>query len=202
MASAVRPCQYPREMIGGGRRIVQEAQRDPAGGELLIDAVIALRRRRRLARHAIGGLRVVIVEQLAHQQAAFRPPLVEIDQGRGFLRRGQDQPAGFLRFVAFAQPLHLGENIAGVAARRSRHRVERGLGIAGFLDYRRAGARNHQIVAAKTLGGAHARLDILGIKALLHARLVIGGRKQVAEQFDDFFLDIGAGFVLAPGMPH
>ena len=94
-----------------------------------VDAVIAARRRGGVARDAIGGLRVVVVEQLAHQQAPLQPPLVEIDQRGRVLRRGQDQLAGFFRLVVFAQPLHARENIAGVAARGRRHRVEQRLGI-------------------------------------------------------------------------
>ena len=79
----VRALDDMGEMRRRGLRVVQEAQRDPAGGEMLVDAVIALRRRRRVAGDAIGGLRVVIVEQLADQDAPLEPPLIGVDAGVG-----------------------------------------------------------------------------------------------------------------------
>ena len=45
---------------GGG--IIQEAQRDPAGGELMLGAIVVLVRNRRVPRDTIGGLGVADVE--------------------------------------------------------------------------------------------------------------------------------------------
>ena len=97
--------------------IVQEAQRDPAGGEMRIDAVKAPHRGRGFSRDAIGGLCVVLVEQLAHQQAPLLPPLVEIDQRIRTFRRGEDQLAGFFGLVVLPQPLDARENVSGFVLR-------------------------------------------------------------------------------------
>ena len=67
-----------------------------------VDAIEAAHRRCGVARHTIGGVRIVLIEQLAHQQAPLQPPLVEIDQRLGILRRGEDQLAGFFRLVVLA----------------------------------------------------------------------------------------------------
>ena len=147
----------------------------------VIDAVIAARRRGGVARDAVGGLRVAIVEQLAHQDAPLLPPLIEIDQSGRVLRHGEDQLAGFLRLVVFAQPLHARENVAGIVAGRGRHRVEQRLGVVQPLDHRGARAADRQFVAAEPVGGAHAGFDVVGVEALVHARLVVGAGEQAAE---------------------
>ena len=170
-----------REKRGGGLRIVQEAQRDPAGGEIMIDAEITAHRLGGVARDVKGGARITVVEQLAHQDAPFLPPLVEIDHRGRVLRHGEDQLAGFFQLVVFAQPLHAREDIAGIAPRARRHGVEQRLGVVQPLDHRRAGPPDRQIVAAEAVGCAHAGLDIVGIEALVHAHLVVGAREHGAE---------------------
>ena len=112
-----RSLRNTRKMRGSGLRIVQVAQRHPAGSEMRIDPEETFHGRGGIARHAIGGMRVAVVEQLAHQQAAFHPPLIEVDQFFGILRRGEDQLAGLFRLVVQTQPLHTRENIASVALR-------------------------------------------------------------------------------------
>ena len=67
------------EMRERGRGIVEEAQRDPAGGELVLGAVVVLARDRGVARDPIGGLGVADVEQLAGNEPPLDPPLVGVD---------------------------------------------------------------------------------------------------------------------------
>ena len=55
-----------REQPGGGLRIVQEAQRHPAGGEIMVGAEKTARRRGGVARDPVGGARIAVVEQLAN----------------------------------------------------------------------------------------------------------------------------------------
>ena len=55
-----------REKPGGGLRIVQEAQRHPAGGEIMVGAEKTARRRGGVARDPVGGARIAVVEQLAN----------------------------------------------------------------------------------------------------------------------------------------
>ncbi|MCZ7642003.1 MAG: hypothetical protein M5U33_03670 [Pseudorhodoplanes sp.] len=69
------------EMRRGCRRVFQEAQRDPAGGEMSLDLGVLLFRLDRLARDPVGGPGVADIEQLAREQAALGPPFVGIDDG-------------------------------------------------------------------------------------------------------------------------
>ena len=78
------------ERVGG---IIQEAQRDPSGGELLIGAPVFRDRRGGIARETIGGLRILEVEQLAHEKPAFDPPFVGVMDDGGILRRLEHQLA-------------------------------------------------------------------------------------------------------------
>ena len=191
-----------REMLGGGLRIAQETQRDPAGGEVRVDAIKALHRWCRFARNEIGGMRVVFVEQLAHQQPALLPPLIEIDEHVRILRRGEDQLAGLFRLVVLAQPLHARVDIARVALRRGRYGIEQRLRIAGLAHHRRARPRNGDLVAAETLGGARAGRRIVGVEARVHAHLVVGGGEHAAEHLEHAFLDAFARIVVAPCLAH
>ena len=61
-----------REMLQRGGRIVEKAQRDPAGHEVEFGTVIGIGRRRRLAHHPIRGLRVAEVDEPAGQHADAR----------------------------------------------------------------------------------------------------------------------------------
>jgi hypothetical protein len=63
---------------GGG--IVEEAQRDPASGELMLGSVVVLFWNCRVPRNAIGGLVLADVEQLARHEPALDPPLVGIER--------------------------------------------------------------------------------------------------------------------------
>src|SRR5690349_1359771 len=52
-------------------RIVEKPQRNPAGGELVLDPVVLPARGHGVARDLIGSLGVIVVEQLARNQAAL-----------------------------------------------------------------------------------------------------------------------------------
>ena len=147
------------EMGERGRRIVEEAQRDPAGGELVLgrDSCPGWRYGRR-ARDPIGGLGVAEVEQLSRDQPPLDPPLVGVDRLRRIVRQRQDQFGGLGRLVVAAQQLDAAEDQADVAARlRRRHRVEQRLGVRRLLDHRDAGLGDGRCVAAGAVGRAHAR---------------------------------------------
>src|SRR5215510_12841455 len=68
------------EVSERGSRIVKEAQRDPAGGELMLGAVVVFVRDRGVAGDAIGGLDFTEIEQLAGNESALDPPLVGIER--------------------------------------------------------------------------------------------------------------------------
>ncbi len=188
----------PGEMGGGGRRIVEEAQRDPAGGEMLVGAVVATLGAGRVTGDAVGGLGIVVVEQTAHQKAALHPPTVGIDQGVRILRRRQHQLGGFFRFAVGPQPLCAREDVTRVAARRGRYCIKQGLGVLGAAGDRGARPRDQQLVAAKTFGGAHGGGDVVVVEPLVHPHFVIFAGDGMAELRQNDLFDVGAGIVLAP----
>ena len=57
-------------------------------------------------------------------------------------------------------------------------------------------------MAAGATGGAHGTLDVLGIEAHVHPRLVIGVRDQIAERLHRIVFEVGAERVIAPGVAH
>jgi hypothetical protein len=65
-----------RKVLRGSLWIVQITQRHPAGGEVGVDPVYSAHRRCRFAGDIVGSLRIVLVEQFAHQQTPLEPPLV------------------------------------------------------------------------------------------------------------------------------
>ena len=190
------------EQRGRGLGVVQEAQRDPAGGEVLADPVDVAARRHRLDGDAIGRLRIVLVEQGAHQDAPLAPPGGGIDQRAGLARCLAHQPRGFLIIVLADEPARAHENVAGIVARAPRHRVEPGLGVARMLEHRRPGAGDGEFAAAEPVRGAHAGLDVVLIEALRHAHLVVLRRDQLAEHVEDLALDRLAAVLVAPGVAH
>ena len=106
----------PREVLIGRLRVVGEAQRDPAGSELVLGARIVFGRRQRIARHHVSGLMFTLVEKLACDEAPLGPPLLKIMLLRGAARGGLQQPRGLDRLVLAAQQLRLVEQVSGVAA--------------------------------------------------------------------------------------
>src|SRR5258708_38978887 len=62
------------EMRHRGRRIIEEAQRNPAGGEWRLPAMALLVRYRGIAGDPIGSAGIAKVEQLAGQHTALDPP--------------------------------------------------------------------------------------------------------------------------------
>ena len=190
------------EVLVGGLRIVDEAQRDPAGGELVLGARIVFGRRQRIARHHVSGLMFTLVEELACDEAPLGPPLLEIVLLRGAARGGLQQPRGLDRLVVAAQPLRLVEKVSGIAARALRHRIEQRAGVRGLVRDSLARPADQEVGAAEQLRHAHAGVGLVVIEAAIHARLVVGARQHVAEGVHHGTLDGRRAGVLAPGLAH
>src|SRR5262249_35437487 len=156
----------------------------------------------RLSRHTIGGVGIVFVEQLAHQQPALQPPLIEIDQQVWILRRTENELASLFNTIALPQPLHVSKDVAGLAARGCGYRIEQRLYVSGLAKHGCARAANREIVAAEPLGCAQTCGNIFGVEALLHAILVIGGAEPTAEHFKHAFFHFRAGIIVTPGVAH
>src|SRR4051794_7352376 len=133
-------------------RIIEETQRHPACGELLLDAVIFLARGQGIARHPIGGFVVADVEELARDQSPLDPPLIGVERLWRFARDRKDERSRLFDLVGTPQPLGTAEDVADVALRISRHGVEQGLGVRRFLDNADAGCSNKERIAAEAMG--------------------------------------------------
>src|SRR5262249_3718270 len=62
--------------------IIEESQRDPAGGELVLNSIVLPARHGGRARDAIRGLGVAKVEQRSGNKSSLDPPLVAVDRLR------------------------------------------------------------------------------------------------------------------------
>src|SRR5262245_62353196 len=95
-----------------GCGIIEEAQRDPAGGELMLGAVVVLAGNGGIPRDAIGGLGIANVEQLAGNEPTLDPPLVGIERLSGIGWQRQDQLRGLARLIGAAEELDTVEDVA------------------------------------------------------------------------------------------
>ena len=191
-------------MLRGGRRVVEETQRDPARGEFLLGLVDVAGGQRRVARDQIGGAVFAGVEQSSRQQPPFDPPFVQIVQPAGILRRAQHQLRGLGELVVAAQQLNLAEDVAGVAVQFAGHRVRaapwrcRPCVVGGD-----AGLGERHVAGAEPLGGAQSRPHRLrAVEQDIHSRLVIARRDQRAEQVERGALGILRDRIVAPGAAH
>ena len=105
-----------REVLGGDRRIFQEAQRNPARGEFLLGLVDVAGGKRGVPRNQVGGAMFADIQHLARQQAPLDPPFVEIVQAVRIFRHRQHELCGLVEFLFAAQPLDPGEHVAGERA--------------------------------------------------------------------------------------
>ena len=189
------------EVRGGGGRIVQVAKRHPAGGELVLGAVIVPCRRRGVAGDDVGPLRIVLVEQLAHQQAALDPPLVKIVTVVE-LRDGGHQRGRFGGLVGAPQHLDLGELVADVVVRGGRHGFDQFL-VAALAEHGDARLGDRRLVAAEPCRGAHPGLGVvLLVEAAVHPRLVVGAGEELAELLLHLQFDLLGDGVGAPHLAH
>ena len=190
-----------REMLGGDRRIFQEAQRNPARGEFLLGLVDVARRKCCVPRNQIGGAVFADVEHLARQEAPLDPPFVEIVQTVRIFRHRQHELCGLVEFLFAAEPLDPGEHVAGVAVQFPRHRIEQRLEVGGFLVGRDARLGQRDMARTEPLGGAHAAGFLLGaVKQRVHPRLVVARRQQRAELVERNDLGVFRHAVVAPGL--
>ena len=112
-------------MLGGGLRIVQEAQRDPAGGELVLGVVVApcsaAPRRARPRRRSWHRRCRAACARRAGARSTIRRDCAAAPRSRGAVCISAPASA-----ILSWRRSHcdLREDVAGVAARRRRHRVE------------------------------------------------------------------------------
>ena len=119
----------PGKMLGRGRGIVEEAQRDPAGGEFLLGLVDVAVGQCGITGDQIGAAVLAGVDHLARQQPSLDPPFVEIVQASRILRRVQHQLCRLGKLLVASQQLDPAENVAGVAVQLVRHRIEQSAAV-------------------------------------------------------------------------
>ncbi len=191
------------EMLRGDRRVFQEAQRNPASGELLFGLVDVARGKGGVAGNQIGGSVFADIQHLARQQPPLDPPFVEIVQAVRIFRHRQHQLRGFIEFLFAAQPLDAGEHVAGIVVQLARHLVEQRLEVRVFLVGGDARLGQCDMARAETLGGAHAAGFLLGaVEQRIHPRLVVARRQQRAEHLKRRTLGVFRHTVIAPGFAH
>ena len=183
-------------------RLVQEPQRDPAGGEMLLGAVVLVDRRRRAIGDLIGHAGIAEIEQLARNEPPLDPPLIEIAEPCRVMRHPDHPLRGFGDLVGAAQPLDAAEHIAGVVPGGFRDGFEQCFGVAGLVDDGGARLGDGKRDGVEMTRSAQPGVVVLGIKPHVHARLVVRGRDEPGEDFACLRFKIGAKRVAAPGIAH
>ena len=183
-------------MVGRARRIVHEAQRDPAGVEVGLDPVLVARGRGGGADH-VGGVGVAVVEQLARKQAALGPPFIAVDQRGAVARRRLHQVGGVHQLVRATQLLHLGQDQTGVLAQRVRNGGDRLVAAWRFGDHRGA-----CLLQRDHVGAGGDRVPQRGRRLLLVHEpiglvLVVAAREVRAELGLELPLEVGLEVALA-----
>ena len=188
-----------QEVRIGGRGIVQVAQRDPSGHELLLGAVVRAVGRRGGGRHVVGVLRVARIEQLAGKHAPLHPPLVVVVAVAQLFGNGLDQRHRFGELVGAAKHLDAGEFVADVVAGGGRNRVERSF-RRGLAEPGNSRLGDQNLVGAEPLRRAQAAVGVvLLVEAAVHPRLVVGGCQDVAERLGDLAFNLLRERLAAPG---
>src|SRR5262249_12032319 len=100
------------EVCKRGAGIIEESQRNPAGGELVLNSIVLPARHGGGARDAIRGLGVAEVEQRSRNKPPLDPPLVGVERLRRIVGDRQDQFGRFRRLPLATQPLGATEDIA------------------------------------------------------------------------------------------
>src|SRR5436189_4895025 len=99
------------EVCKRGAGIIEESQRDPAGGELVLNSIVLPARHGGGARDAIRGLGVAEVEQRSGDKPPLDPPFVALNRLRGIVWYRQYHFGGFRRLLLVSQPLDAAKDI-------------------------------------------------------------------------------------------
>ncbi|OWK24705.1 hypothetical protein AJ87_19370 [Rhizobium yanglingense] len=171
----VRNLKNLAEMRLGRRRILQSAQRIPAGVEFGFDNICRVRRDV-VGDDAVGGLELALVDKAAADDALLVPPFAGIHQFTARRRHLRQKLGGFGIFVLLAQIFDAGKQIAWVFRPFAIDGIKERAGIGRLARDRRPclveGLRLAQVAEALGLRRPAA------IHQIFHARLVVGGAEQ------------------------
>ncbi len=140
-------------------RLVQEAQRDPAGQEFGFDIGVA-GHQAVLGGDLVGDAGLAVVQRAAAIDAPLGPPIVEVEQDVRLARRIEQHLPGFFAAVLVlgaTQPLDAIEAQADIGFDRARRQcIEQLAGIAAALDHGDARGDLLLLVGGQQLGHAQA----------------------------------------------
>ncbi len=184
----------PFEMTEPVFRLVEEAQRVPAGVELRVG-----RHRRALGRmrggDGVGEVGPVDVEHLARQHPPFHPPGIGVDDVLRVAPHRQHRLGRLHELAAAAQEAGLGEQVCRHALLR-RHRVEQRAGVLVAAVHGVPG--RGQRFGARQRRHAQGRLGPLGMQHGLQADAVVLAWQRLAEFGDQPRLRRGVKLRRAP----
>ncbi len=172
------------EMLERGRRIGEEAQRDPAGHEMEFGPVIGIGRGRGLAHDPIGGLRGAEIEELAGEHPTLAPPFIGVLTLQILARSREHQLDRGRDAVVPQQPVKAAQGVAQLPACLGGNRVEQFPALGGVRLGGGASLDDRDFVVAEALGRAHRGAEVLGADAPVHAGGVIGAGQEVAERVE------------------
>ena len=187
-----------REMLQRDGRIVEKAQRDPAGHEVEFRAVIGIGRRRRLAHHSIRGLRVAEVDEPAGQKPPLAPPFIGVLTSQIVGRNREQQRGRGRKFVVSHQPVKAAQREAHIAACFAGSRVEQRPSLGGVRLGGCASFNNRHFIDPETLCSAHRRTEVFGAYAPVHACRVVDAGQLVVELVEQGGLQLGRQFRRPP----
>ena len=190
-----------REVSPGRRRIVVEPQGDPARVKLGLDPLLngagAVP-----ARHAVGGLGVAEIEELASDDPTLDPPLIAVDEDVGIGGGSGEDSRSLDRLVGPAQVLRARQDVGGIVAQRGRHGIQ-GRQRSRALVFH-GPARPHQApVGSSCIAcGTARRLPVLLQQRPFHAVAMVDARENAWEGIEHFRLQRAAESFIAPQFTH
>ena len=187
-----------REMRQCGERIVEKAQRDPAGHEVEFGTVIGICRRRRIAHHLIRGIRVADVDEPTGQPPPLPPPFIGVLTSQILGRSREHQHSRGREFLVQHQPVKAAQREAHIAACFAGNRVEQRSSLGGACLSGGAGFDNRHFIVPETLCSAHRRTEVFCAYAPVHACRVVGPCQLVAELVEHGSLQLGWQFRRPP----
>ena len=187
-----------RKALRGRRRVVEEAQGDPAGVEGGVDLSLGrIVGRTGLVADFKRKLRLVEVEQRAGDHLPLAPPSIRIDERGAIVRREAQQDRRLVDAPRAAGVLDPGEQETGIVAQRRRNRLDerRAHGRASRPD---AGLSERQDVGAGKRRGAGASAEVARVEQAVGPISVVGLRERSAEFAQDHALRQRVEIAVAP----
>ena len=179
-------------------RILEKAERDPAGHEVVFGAIIAIGRNGGVTHHAVRGLRIVAINESSGQQANLAPPFIGVLMLQIPKRGFRNHLGRRCEFIARQQPVKAAERITQVRACFLGNCFEQRSTFSGVCRSGIASLDDRDLSGTKPLGSAHRRAKVLGADPPVHAHGVVSGGQLVGKSVDHAGFQLGRHFRRAP----